>query len=90
MRGEKIYVYDPDVTGVTDYGVTLEAVLSGQERVPPQGVRINVAFEGRAKLHCAGHRYSRNSFSHSDLLEEETPRLTFPFLSDPDSRQGAL
>ncbi len=54
MRGEKIYEYDLDVTGVTDYGVTLEAVLSGQERVPPQGVRIDVAFEGHAKGRLAG------------------------------------
>jgi hypothetical protein len=54
MRGEKIYEYDLDVTGVTDYGVTLEAVLSGQERVPPQGVRIDVAFEGRAVGRLAG------------------------------------
>lgn len=28
-------------------GVTLEAIMSGKERVPPQGVRIDVAFEGR-------------------------------------------
>lgn len=54
MRGEKIYEYDLDVTGVTDYGVTLESVLSGQERVPPQGVRIDVAFEGRAVGRLAG------------------------------------
>ena len=26
MRGEKIYEYDLDVTGVTDYGVTFEAI----------------------------------------------------------------
>ncbi|TKS63288.1 MAG: hypothetical protein EWM73_01646 [Nitrospira sp.] len=44
MRGEKIYEVNLDVTGVTDSGVTIEATLSGRERVPPQGVRINVAF----------------------------------------------
>ena len=54
MRGEKIYEYDLDVTGVTDYGVTLEAILSGQEKVPPQGARIDVAFEGRAIGRLAG------------------------------------
>ena len=54
MRGEKIYEYDLDVTGMTDYGVTLEAILSGQARVPPQGVRIDVAFEGRAKGRLTG------------------------------------
>lgn len=54
MRGEKIYEYDLDVTGMTDYGVTLDAILSGQARVPPQGVRIDVAFEGRAKGRLTG------------------------------------
>jgi len=54
MRGEKIYEYDLDVTGMTDYGVTLEAILSGQVAIPPQGVRIDVAFEGRAKGRLAG------------------------------------
>ena len=47
MRGEKIYEYDVTITGVTDYGLTMEAVLSGQAKVPPQGVRLDVAFEGR-------------------------------------------
>jgi hypothetical protein len=46
MTGEKIYEYDLDVTGMIDYGVTLEAILSGQVPVPPQGARIDVAFDG--------------------------------------------
>lgn len=54
MRGEKIYEYDLDVTGVTDYGVTLEAILSGQAKVPPQGARIDVAFSGRVAGRLAG------------------------------------
>jgi hypothetical protein len=54
MRGEKIYEYDLDVTGMTDYGVSLEAILSGKEKIPPQGVRIDVAFDGRAKGRLAG------------------------------------
>jgi hypothetical protein len=54
MKGEKIYEYDLDVTGVTDYGITLAAILSGQERIPPQGARIDVAFEGRAIGRLAG------------------------------------
>ena len=49
MRGEKIYECDLDVTGMTDHGVSLEAILSGKEKIPPQGVRIDVAFEGHAK-----------------------------------------
>lgn len=54
MRGEKIYECDLKVTGVTDSGVTLQGILSGQERVPPQGVRIDIAFEGRATGRLAG------------------------------------
>ena len=54
MKGEKIYEYDVDVTAVTDYGVTLEAILSGQAKVPPQGARIDVAFDGRATGRLTG------------------------------------
>ena len=54
MTGEKIYEYDLDVTGITDYGVTLEAILSGQASVPPQGARVDVAFDGHAKGRLTG------------------------------------
>ena len=54
MRGEKIYEVDLDITGVTDYGVTLQGILSGQETVPPQGIRFDVAFDGSATGRLAG------------------------------------
>ncbi len=54
MKGEKIYEYDLDVTGVTDHGLTLEEVLSGAVPVPAQGVRIDVAFAGRASGRISG------------------------------------
>jgi hypothetical protein len=54
MKGEKIYEYDANVTGVTDYGVTLEGILSGKEKIPPQGVRLDIAFEGHATGRLAG------------------------------------
>jgi hypothetical protein len=54
MKGEKIYEYDLDVTGITDYGVSLDAILSGQEQVPPQGLRFDVAFEGRVSGRLEG------------------------------------
>jgi hypothetical protein len=54
MRGEKIYEYDLDVTGVTDFGVSLETILAGREAVPPQGLRIDIAFEGRASGRLTG------------------------------------
>ena len=46
LRGEKIYECDFNITGVTDYGITLDAILSGTEKVPLQGTRFDVAFEG--------------------------------------------
>ena len=54
MRGEKIYEINLEITGVTDYGVTMDAILSGKEKVPPQGTRFDVAFEGRGKGRLAG------------------------------------
>ncbi len=54
MKGEKVYEYDVDITGMTDYGISLEAILSGQQPIPPQGARIDVAFEGRALGRLAG------------------------------------
>lgn len=54
MRGEKIYEYELDVTGVTDFGVTLEAILAGDVPIPPQGARVDVAFDGRATGRLAG------------------------------------
>jgi hypothetical protein len=54
MKGEKIYEYDLNVTGMTDYGITLQSIVSGQSRVPPQGARIDVAFEGRATGRLTG------------------------------------
>jgi hypothetical protein len=54
MTGEKIYEYELNVTGMTDYGVPLDAILSGQVPIPPQGARIDVAFDGRAAGRLAG------------------------------------
>jgi len=54
MKGEKIYEYDLDITGVTDFGISLEAILSGKEAIPPQGARIDVAFEGLAVGRLSG------------------------------------
>jgi hypothetical protein len=54
MRGEKIYEYDLDVTGVVDYGISLADIMAGTAAIPPQGARIDVAFEGRAKGRLSG------------------------------------
>src|SRR5215467_15163581 len=54
MRGEKIYECDFNISGVIDYGVTLDALLSGKEKVPLQGARVDVAFEGEIKGRITG------------------------------------
>jgi hypothetical protein len=54
MKGEQIYEYHVDFTAVTDYGVSLQAILSGEAKVPPQGARFDVAFEGRATGRLSG------------------------------------
>jgi hypothetical protein len=54
MKGEKIYEYDLDVAVVNDTGVPLPSILSGQAKVPPQGVRFDIAIDGRAKGRLAG------------------------------------
>ena len=40
MTGEKIYEYDLDITGVTDYGLSMDAILSGSVPLPPQGLAL--------------------------------------------------
>ena len=54
MRGEKIYEYDLDITGVTDYGVSLQSIMSGEQKVPPQGTRFDIAVEGLGKGRLTG------------------------------------
>jgi uncharacterized protein DUF3237 len=54
MRGEKIYEYDLDLTGVTDYGVSLQSIMSGEQKVPPQGARFDATFEGLGKGRLSG------------------------------------
>jgi len=67
MQGEEIYEYDLSITGATDFGVTQPSIPSGLSRVPPQGARIDVAFEGRAKGRLTGaseRRFSTASIAH--------------------------
>ena len=44
--GELLYEYELKFTGVTEYGVSLEAIVAGEVAPPPEGARIDVAFEG--------------------------------------------
>jgi hypothetical protein len=57
MPGEKIYEFELVITRVIDYGVTMDAILTGKENVPLQGTRFDVAFKGRAKGYLTGKVY---------------------------------
>ena len=54
LTGELIYSYDLDITGMTDYGVSLLDILGGKANIPPQGARFDVAFAGRATGRLSG------------------------------------
>lgn len=57
MRGEKVYEQELDLKGVTDYGVSMDALLAGREAVPLQGARFDLAVDGRSKGRLAGRAH---------------------------------
>ncbi len=57
MQGEVIYETELDLTGVTDYGVNVDAILSGKEAVPLQGARFDLAVNGRLKGRLSGRAH---------------------------------
>lgn len=42
MRGEKVYEMDLDLTGVTDFGVSMDAITTGKEAIPMQLSLIHI------------------------------------------------
>ena len=54
MLGEALYTCTLEFTNVTDYGVSLEDMLSGQAPIPAQGAQIDVAFAGQSEGRLAG------------------------------------
>jgi predicted RNA-binding protein len=57
MRGEKIYECDLALTGVTDYGVTMEDILTGKQAVPLQGARLDLHVDGPCKGRLSGRQH---------------------------------
>ena len=57
MRGDKIYEMDLDLTGVTDFGVSMDAITTGKEAIPLQGARFDLAVNGRSKGRLAGRAH---------------------------------
>jgi hypothetical protein len=43
-----LFEYTLNVTSVTEYGVSLAALASGQAAPPPEGARFDIAMEGKA------------------------------------------
>lgn len=41
MRGERICGMELDLTGVADYGMSMEAIFARQESVPLHGARLD-------------------------------------------------
>jgi Protein of unknown function (DUF3237) len=46
LPGELLYEYTPNITGVVEYGVSLQTLTSGQAPPPSEGARVDVYFEG--------------------------------------------
>lgn len=44
--GELLYEYTLNVTGLTEYGVSFEGLVTGKVAIPPEGARFDVAFAG--------------------------------------------
>src|SRR5947199_8320887 len=57
MMGEKIYDFEFDITGVTDYGVSMDTILAGKETIPLQGARFDLAVAGRGKGRVSGQAH---------------------------------
>ena len=47
--GEHLYDLTVNFTKVTEYGLSMEALVAGKATPPPEGARFDVAFEGVAR-----------------------------------------
>jgi len=57
MNGEKVYEQELDLTGVTDFGLSMDDIITGKEAIPLQGARFDLAVDGRSKGRLAGRAY---------------------------------
>lgn len=56
-RGEEIYHQELDLTGVTDFGFSLDDLLTGRKPIPLQGARFDLAVNGRSNGRLAGRAH---------------------------------
>ncbi len=59
MNGEKVYEQELDLTGVTDFGLSMDDIITGKEAIPLQGARFDLAVDGRGKGRLAGRGVRR-------------------------------
>jgi hypothetical protein len=52
--GDLLYEYTLRLGSPTEYGASLDAVVSGREAPPPAGLRVDLPFEGEASGRVAG------------------------------------
>ncbi len=53
-NARKLYTLNLQITGSTEFGVSLGDILAGKTAVPPHGARFDVAFTGKAEGELAG------------------------------------
>jgi hypothetical protein len=57
MRGEKIYEHELDLSGVTDFGFSLDDLIAGRRAIPLHGARFDLAVNGRFEGRLAGRAH---------------------------------
>jgi Protein of unknown function (DUF3237) len=57
MRGEEIYDQELDLTAVTDFGFSLDDLVTGRKAIPLQGARFDLAVNGLSKGRLAGRAH---------------------------------
>ena len=87
--GEYLYEEKACITGVAEFGASFQAVISGQETLPPQGARFDVTFEGelsgpklKGKIAGVDYVYMRADGStrlhvHAEVTTEAGERISF-------------
>jgi len=104
--GELLYEYTARLAGMTEYGVSFEALMAGMAPPPAEGARFDVPFEGasigpRLKGKVTGRILKFSLFATNgeesvrgelEMAEDDSNTLTGKYyeLSDPDKTPIAL
>ena len=87
--GQLIYEVTLNFTKVTEYGVSMEALVSGQSAPPPEGACIDVAFDGsssgpklKGRVSGVDYIYARANgrlqlHIHAEITTEDNEKIAF-------------